>query len=112
MSYLENQVKYSVARGDQNPIGLFSTVVEISSDENLLHGEFALVDASEGDINVTLPQPLNSSVVTVKKIDNTGNAVNVLTPNSETIDGQSSLSITSQYTSREMASDGDNYYIK
>ena len=112
MSYLENQVKNSIARGDQNPIGLFSRVVEISSDKNLSHGQFTLVDASGGDIDVTLPRPLNSSVVTVKKIDDTGNAVNVLTPNSETIDGQSSLSITSQYTSREIASDGDDYYIK
>lgn len=112
MSYLENEIKYSIARGDQNPIGLFSRVVEISSDENLLHGEFALVDASKGEIDVTLPQPLNSSVVTVKKIDDTGNAVNILTPDSQTIDGQTPLTITSQYTSREIASDGDDYYIK
>lgn len=49
--------------------------------------------------------------VRVKKIDSTGNTINIETPNSETIDGKSSLSISNQYTSRTIVSDGDNYFI-
>lgn len=111
-NFVENKAKDAVQRGDQNPIGLFGRVETVTSDRTTRHAEVILADANGGDIDITLPEPLNSMTVTVKKIDGTGNAVNINTPNGETIDGQGSLSLTSQYTSREIISDGEEFYIR
>jgi len=69
-----------------------------------------LVDASGGPVTITLPAPDSNVRVEVKKTDASANAVTVATPNSETIDGQSSLTLSAQYTARTIASDGANYF--
>ena len=84
----------------------------VTSDYTASHGEVVLADSSGGAITVTLPVPNNTTTVTVKKVDSSGNAVNIATSGSETIDGNSSLSVTNQYTSREVVSDSSDYFIK
>lgn len=73
--------------------------------------DVVLADASGGAITVTLPSADSNIMVTVKKIDSSSNAVEIATPNSETIDGDTNRTITGQYISREITSDGTNYFI-
>lgn len=81
--------------------------------ENYTAGEndIVLADASGGPITVTLPAPDASVAVTVKKIDASADAVTVATPGAETIDGDAERTLTGQYVSREITSDGTNYFI-
>lgn len=73
--------------------------------------DIVLADASGGAFSVTLPAPDTGIKVNVKKTDSSSNNVTISTPNAETIDGMSSLSISSQYVSRTITSDGSNYFI-
>jgi len=116
MAGLETQTKELVARNDQNPLGLYSEVQVIDSANttsvSVEPGVIYLVDASSASVDMNLPAPNDElNIATIKKTDGTGNAVNVETPGSETIDGNSSLSITSQYTAREVVDDTANYFI-
>lgn len=109
---LEFSIKESLSRTDANPLPISTRIDEVTTDTNARAGQVILADSSSGDITITLPDQPGGFSVTVKKISDSGNTVNIATPNSETIDGQSSLSITNQYTSREIVSNGDNYFIK
>lgn len=91
--------------------GGYSTVVTKASDYTMNDAEFILGDASGGTVTLTLPTPMEGMLVGAKKIDTSGNNVVVQTPNTETIDGQNEITISSQYTSREISSDGQNYYV-
>jgi len=73
--------------------------------------QVVLGDASSGPIDVQLPSPVDGQLVTVKKIDSSQNGVTITTPGVETIDGQSSITLTSQFSTRETVSDGNNYFI-
>lgn len=86
-------------------------VTSQSSNYTASEVDIVLADASGGSITITLPSPSTDIDITVKKTDSSSNAVDIATPGSETIDGSSSLSITSQYTSRTITSDGSNYFI-
>lgn len=89
---------------------LYQTVTK-TSDYTVNPGEFVLADASSSAITITLPAAATDTFVTVKKTDST-NDVTIATPGSETIDGQSSIILSTQYASREIGSDGSNYFIK
>jgi len=82
-----------------------------TGDYTASENDIVLADASGAPLTVTLPAPSESVVVTVKKIDSSSNAVTIATPGSETIDGDSSRTLTAQYVSREITSDGTNYFI-
>jgi hypothetical protein len=109
---LEFSIKESLSRTDANPLPISTRVDDVSSDTNARAGQIVLADSSDGDITITLPDNPTGLSVTIKKVSGSGNTVNVATPNDETIDGQNSLSITNEYTSREIVSNGDNYFIK
>lgn len=83
----------------------------ITTDATADQIQTLLVDASGGAVTVTLPDPDRNVRVEVKKTDPSANSVTVATPGSETIDGQSSLTISSQYAARTIGSDGSNYFI-
>lgn len=74
-------------------------------------GDIVLADASSDTIIITLPSPSSGDIVSIKKTDSSSNTVIIETPGSETIDGQASLSLGSQYSARTIASDGTDYYI-
>lgn len=71
----------------------------------------AVVDATVRDAVVTMPAPEQGTVISVKKADASAHVVNVVTPGSETIDGAASLVISTQYQSRDLVSDGTNWWV-
>jgi len=83
----------------------------VTGDTTAAAGETVFADASGGPITVTLPEPSTIDAVTVKKTDSTSNAVTIATPGSETIDGDSERTVTRQFVSRTIESDGSNYFI-
>jgi hypothetical protein len=97
---------------DSNAVaGGYSTAVTKTADYTAADREVVLADATNGNVNITLPSPSDGQLVTVKKIDSSSNAVTIVTPTSETIDGQSSITITNQFAARETVSNGTNYFI-
>jgi hypothetical protein len=94
-----------------NTISVSSDVTKITSNHTAVAQEAILADASSGPITVTLPTPVAGDQIGVKKIDSSTNAVTIETPNTETIDGQPSLSITNQFASREVLTAGTDYFI-
>jgi len=76
-------------------------------------GVVVLADAPVGQVSINLP-PVADNVdrmITVKKIDSTSNGV-VLNPNaSETIDGSTTKTISVQYASLTVLSDGTEWHI-
>lgn len=69
-------------------------------------------DASGGNATVPLPTAVGfEGTYTVKKIDVSTNTVTMATINGETIDGSTTVDITSQYESITIASNGTNWFI-
>lgn len=87
------------------------SIVEKTGSYTANNLEVVLADVSGGGFSVTLPSPTESLHVVVKKTDSSGNSVTIASPGSENIDGQSSISISSQYASRTIVSNGTNYFI-
>lgn len=67
------------------------------------------VDATAGPITLTLPSPdqVKDLVVTIKKIDASGNSVTVAGP----IDGATSYVLAAQYDAMTVGCDGLNYSL-
>ena len=63
-----------------------------------------------GGFTVTLPAAAVTNRVTVKKVDFSSTAITV-TPASGTIEGATSLTITGQFQSRDLVSDGTNWSV-
>lgn len=90
----------------------YNAVSSISSDYSANPQEIVLVDASGGPVTVTLPSPEAAASVVVKKTDSSSNAVTIARPGSESIDGDASdRTITAEDVSREVTSDGTDYFI-
>jgi len=85
--------------------------VTATSNVTAVDRQIVLGDASGGALTVTLPAVSDAQLVTVKKIDSSSNAVTIATPGSETIDGQGSIDLVTQFSARELTSDGSNYFI-
>jgi hypothetical protein len=73
---------------------------------------FVAVDSSSGDIDITLPTAVGRSgrSYRVKKIVE-ANKVNVKTNGAETIDGEASCVLNTQYHTITLISNGTNWYI-
>jgi hypothetical protein len=73
-----------------------------------------LVDASGGARTVTIPAGIFSDarILTIKKIDSSGNAVTVSRSSSDLIDGASTYSLPAQWDTVTVGSDGStNWYV-
>lgn len=73
-----------------------------------------LCNATGGSFDVNLPTAAAANkgrLITVKKIDATGNTVTIKRSGTDTIDGATSQVITTQWTSITVQSDGSNWYI-
>ena len=84
-------------------------VVTKAVDYAARNHDCVLVDASLGDIAITLPTEQANVYVDVKKTDSSANAVTVTGVG--TIDGAASLSISTQYYSYTLLCDGTNWHI-
>ena len=85
-------------------------IVTKTSDYTASGGDCVLVDASSGNITITLPEPSKATQVNIKKIDPTTNVVTVM-PNGGSIDDEPLKEISTQYESYLFISDGTNWYI-
>lgn len=67
------------------------------------------VDASAGPVTLTLPSPnqVNDLIVTIKKIDASGNTVTL----GGTVDGAPNRTLTTQYATATLGCDGSTYYL-
>jgi hypothetical protein len=96
-------------------IGASSTstlVTSVSADTVLTSlNDVVLVNASGGARTITLPSPVSGKRISVKKTDSSANAVIISRSSAETIDGNSSVSLASQYDSYTIISDGTNWFI-
>ena len=90
------------------PSKIITATYTINTNDN-----FVLVDATAGVVNVTLPIALESDQkrITVKKIDASANAVNILRQGTSTIDGAVSKSTAVQYVSFDLTAVSGNWYI-
>lgn len=70
-------------------------------------------DATSGNVAITLPSAAGNAGYRfdVKRIDNSGNSCTVTRTSSDTIDGQTSISLDLQYTSITVVSNGSAWYI-
>jgi hypothetical protein len=90
-----------------------STLVTTVSASTVLTSlnDVVLVNASGGARTITLPAPVSGKRISVKKIDSSANAVTISRSSTETIDGNPSVSLASQYDSYTVISDGTNWFI-
>ncbi len=71
-----------------------------------------LVDASDGDVTITLPDATErTGRFEIKKIDSSSNTVTIETQESQTIDGSEGIIIDFQYDSYTVVSNQENWFI-
>jgi len=95
-------------------------ITEVSTTPTALSeaSQSVLVDATAGDIDVTLPNPANcfstnrSFVVGITKIDVTANVVNILPFASELIVGETSQYLVFDGEVLNFITDGTNWYLR
>lgn len=77
-----------------------------------LDDEVILVDASAGNRTITLPSASSSSghAYVIKKVDSSGNSVIIDGDGSETIDGATTVTTTTQWASFNIISNGTNWF--
>lgn len=91
-------------------LGYIERVVTKTGDHTARNNDCVLANAIGGAIQITLPPVKKGFRVNVKKIDASANAVTVAGIGGATIDGVASLSITTQWYSYTLVSDGSNWY--
>lgn len=76
------------------------------------HG-YVLVNSTSGTITITLPAATTRKRYHIKKIDSSVNSVDITRAGSDTIEGSTSVSLTAQYDSVTIYSDGTSvWYIE
>ena len=83
--------------------------VRRSSDYAAASGDFVIGDTSGGAFTVTLPPPANGAAISVKKVDDSVNAIIVMRSGIQ-IDGENSVVVNSQWQSQDFFSDGTGWY--
>lgn len=91
------------------PSTAVTNVIAKSIDYTANNGDVILVDASGGDVTITVPEDINF-LARIKKIDNSVNKV-IVVGQSGLIDGASNAEITIQYNSITLFGDGTNLSI-
>jgi len=81
----------------------------VTSDSTANSGEILLVDATSGEVTITVI-PENHARVTIKKIDASANKVNI-TSASGLIEGEAIYSLEEQYNSIKISCDGTDWWI-
>lgn len=78
-----------------------------------LAGDVLLCDATGAAFTVTLPAAatVTGSSISVKKTDSSGNAVTIDGNGAETIDGATTLALSTQYEAVTLWSDGSNWWV-
>ena len=76
--------------------------------------DYIFANATSGAFTITLPTAVGvpGLEINITKTDSTVNAINIDTTLSQTINGNLTDSITSQYSNYTLVSDGSNWFIK
>lgn len=92
---------------------LFTETTQTSDYGVLTTDSVVLINAGSGIVSVTLPTAVGvgGKMYTIKKIDVTGNSVTISTTSSQTIDNQTTLTLSGAYNSVTVVSDGSNWWI-
>lgn len=88
-------------------------IVSVAADYLATEKSIILVDASGGNITISLPAAIGSigRLYCIKKIDSSSNLVIVDGNNVETIDGNLTVSITTQFASLAIVCNGSSWSI-
>jgi hypothetical protein len=89
-------------------------IVTKTADYTVTASDYAILgDASSGAITITLPTAVGIAgrVYVVKKIDNSSNVVTVAASGSETIDGATTYTLSSQWKYVTIISNGSNWLV-
>jgi hypothetical protein len=95
-------------------------IINLNPIENELSGKYdsgniilVKCDASNEAFSVTMPsaKSINDVIFIIKKIDSSANAITFSFADDETADGNTSLSLSSQYDSYMLMSDLENFAI-
>lgn len=74
------------------------TADAVGASGDFRYGDMLLVDATAGNVNLTLPRAaVGLPGLTVKKLDATGNTVTLTCTGGDTIDGAATYVISAQY---------------
>lgn len=75
--------------------------------------QFVLADASAADMIITLPAAADNTrtVYTIKKMDSSSNKVTIDANGTETIDGEETIVLKSQYSYVTIVCDGTEWFI-
>lgn len=95
-------------------LSVFPQAVTLTASATLTSAQtVVLCDATAGDITVTLPRAEREAGrrYNIKKIDGTGNAVIIDGDGSETVDGELTVIIDTQYDAATIVSDGTEWII-
>ena len=96
------------------------SLLSLSSHSPVLVGNYkagdvllCTVDSTDGIFTVTLPDATNmrDTILILKKINVSSNAITITTVNGQTIDGLATKSLSTQYARYVLMSDGKNYHI-
>lgn len=89
------------------------TMVAVVANHNAAPWEIILADTTAGGFTVTLPLAATCAgkPITIKKVSGDGNVLLVDAQGAEQIDGSPSLSITGQYVSPTVVSDGTDWWV-
>ncbi len=92
---------------------IFATASKTTNYTITSNDTVIMADATSGNVTITLPTASSTSGYRfyVKRVDGSGNTVSVARSGSDTIDGATSQTLTAQYTSLTLVSDGSNWYI-
>ncbi len=87
-------------------------LAEYSSNQTIVAAtKHVLVDASSGDVTITLEAATSGAIHTIKKIDNSNHKVIVDGNGNETIDGELTVELNLQYQYVTLVSDGTEWFI-
>lgn len=111
MSSLQQNGQYSSVKVTQQNATKKRVAKPTASYTALPGDDVILVDATLGPVTVTLPDAVSLEGVQkiIKKIDSSANHVTISCYGSETIDGVSTQTLTSQYQKLNIISDGANW---
>ena len=87
------------------------SIVEVNSDYSADSNQLILVDASSGNVTVTLPLPEKGYDVIVKKVDDSSNIVYVVSNSGEYIDDVTQLELAMQGEAYRLIGDGTKWHI-
>lgn len=98
----------------QNAAMEIDNVINVTTSDTLKVYEFALVDASSGDVTITLQTAIGVSgkPINVKKVSRDNSIITIQGTASQTMDGFTKIEITQQYDCLTFVSDGANWQIK